>query len=174
MWREHLHRGSVIVSIDTDSKLLKIANSQGVHVRFGTEQNGSFVREAAAEFGPFDVVLDHGPHTSSHMVDSFRRLFVEALSGDGVYMVEDTHCDYQTTYRDSRISFMDFVKALIDAKHSHYEAASETSFRVGHPDRLREVSVPAITPILGSIEIYDSVVVVRRANQTLPQRIYRS
>ena len=175
MWREYLHPDSLIVSIDIISQLLSIADSGGIHVRFGGEQGVSFLREVAAEFGPFDVILDDGCHTSSHMVDSFRCLFANALSDSGVYMVEDVDRDYWKSYRDSRVSFIDLVRALIDAMHSHYQVAiSETNFRVGHPDRIREVSVPAITPILGSIEIYDSIVVVRRATRDLTRSIYRS
>jgi hypothetical protein len=191
MWREYLHPDSLIVCIDLNSKLLKIADSGGAHVRIGgSDQDVSFLREVAAEFGPFDFILDGGSrslthllpsqrgragHTSSHMVDSFRCLFANALSDGGVYMVEDVDCDYWTFYRDSRISFIDLVRALIDAMHGHYQVAtSEANFRVGDPDRIREVAVPAITPILGSIEIYDSVVVVRRATRDLPRSIYRS
>lgn len=173
MWQECLHPDSLIVGIDIDSKLLKIADSGGIHVRI-VEQNVSFLREVAAEFGPFDVVLDAGSHTSSHMVDSFRCLFANALSDSGVYVVEDVDCDYWKRYRDSRVSFIDLVRALIDAMHGHYQVAtSETNFRVDHSDRIREVSVPAITPILGSIEIYDSIVIVRRATRDLTRSIYR-
>jgi hypothetical protein len=175
MWQEYLHPDSLIVGIDINSKFLKIADSGGIHVRFGGEQGVPFLREVAAEFGPFDVILDDGTHTSSHMVDSFRCLFANALSDSGVYMVEDVDCDYRKFYRDSRVSFIDFVRALIDAMHGHYQATtSETNFRVGHPDRIREVSVPAITPILGSIEIHDSIVIVRRATRDLARSIYRS
>jgi hypothetical protein len=175
MWQEYLHPGSLIVGIDINSNLLKIADSRGIHVRIGGKQNVSFLREVAAEFGPFDIILDGGSHTSSSMVNSFRCLFANALSETGVYMVEDVDYDYWTFYRDSRVSFIDLVGALIDAMHSHYQVATgETNFRVGHPDRMREVSVPAIAPILGSIEIYDSIVVVRRATRDLTRSIYRS
>lgn len=175
MWQEYLHPDSLIVGIDVNSELLKIADSAGIHVRLGGAQSVSFLSEVAAEFGPFDVIVDDGSHTSSHMVDSFRCLFANALSDSGVYMVEDVDCDYWKFYRDSRVSFIDFVRALIDAMHSHYQVSNnETSFRVGHPDRIREVTVPAITPILGSIEIYDSFVVVRRGARALTRSIYRS
>ena len=174
MWQEYLHPDSLIVGIDINSKLLKIADSGGIHVRIGGEQNVSFLREVAAEFGPFDVILDAGDHTSSHMVESFRCLFANALSDSGVYVVEDVDCDYWMRYRDSRVSFIDLVRALIDAMHGHYQVAtSETKFRVDHSDRIREVSVPAITPILGSIEIYDSIVIVRRTTRDLTRSIYR-
>jgi hypothetical protein len=175
MWQEYLHPDSLIVGIDINSKLLKIADSRGIHVRFAGEQGVSFLSEVAAEFRPFDAILDKGSHTSSHMVDSFRILFANALSDSGIYIVEAVDCDYRKFYRDSRVSFIDFVRALIDAMHGHYQVAtSETNFRVGHPDRIQEVSVPAITPILGSIEIYDSIVVVRRATRDLTRSIYRS
>ncbi len=108
------------------------------------------------------------------MVESFRCLFANALSDSGVYVVEDVDCDYWMRYRDSRVSFIDLVRALIDAMHGHYQVAtSETKFRVDHSDRIREVSVPAITPILGSIEIYDSIVIVRRTTRDLTRSIYR-
>lgn len=172
MWQEYLHPGSHIVGIDINSRLLKIADLGGINVRIAGGQHPSFLTEVATEFGPFDFILDGGSHTSSNMVSSFRYLFANALSQNGVYMVEDVHCDYWTPYRDSRVSFIDLVRALIDAMHSHYQAASdETCFRVGHPDRMREVTVPAITPILGGIEIYDSVVIVRRATRDLPRSI---
>lgn len=186
MWREYLHPDSLIVLIDINSRLLRIADSGGNHVRICREQDVSFLTEMAAEFGPFDVILDDGlgrragyassdaGHTSSHMVDTFRRLFANALTDGGVYIVEDVHCDYWTIYRDSRVSFIDLVRALIDALHGPYQVATnENNFRVGHPDRIRELSVPAVTPILGSIEIYDSIVVVRRASRDLPRSIRR-
>lgn len=186
MWREYLHPDSLIVLLDINSRLLRIAGSEGIHVRIVGEQDVSILKAVTAEFGPFDVILDDGlsrraghaksdgGHTSSHMVNSFRSLFANALTDSGVYIIEDVYCDYWTAYRDSRVSFMDFVRALIDAMHGHYQpTTSETNFQVGHPDRLWEVSVPAITPILGSIEIYDSIVVVRRAVRDLPRSICR-
>jgi predicted O-methyltransferase YrrM len=174
MWQEYLHRDSHIVGIDVNSELLKIAHGGDVHVRIGGELEVDLLGAVAAEFGPFDVIIDAGTHTSSHMVNSFRSLFANALNDGGVYMVEDVNRDYWTSYRDSRVSFIDLVVALIDAMHAHYQVAtSEADFRVGHPGRIREVSVPAITPMLGSIEIHDSIVVVRRANRDLARTIHR-
>lgn len=164
MWQDYLHPGSFLVSADFNSMLLKIAESGTSYVRMCHGQSDSFLRQVAAEFGPFDVILDQGIHTSSHMVEFFRRLFASALREGGIYIVEDVYCDYLKPYRDSRISFIDFVKALIDAMHAHYQVANYgTCSRIGDPDQIREVSVPAITPLLGGLEVYDSIVVVRRA-----------
>ncbi|OMC36393.1 hypothetical protein A5739_03915 [Mycobacterium colombiense] len=163
-WQDYLHPGSFLVCADGKSKLLKIAESGNTYVRMCEERHGSLLEKVATEFGPFDVILDKGSHTSSHMVDSFRSLFTTALGDGGTYMVEDVYYDYWTPYRDRRLSFIEFVKALIDAMHAHYQVVStETASEVGHPGRIREVSVPAITPVLGGIEVYDSIVVVHRA-----------
>lgn len=175
MWQEYLHPNSRVVGIDIDSKLLKIADSSGVHVQLVDDRNISFLRKVATEFGPFDLILDDGNHTSSRMVNCFRSLFMNSLDDTGVYIIEDVDCDYRKSYRDSHISFIDFVRALIDAMHYHHQAtASETNFRIDHPDRIQDVSVPAITPILGSIAIYDSIIVVRRATRNLTRSICRS
>jgi hypothetical protein len=176
MWQEYLHPDSHTVGVDTNAKLLKIANSKGIHARIaGEEASEDFLKEVATEFGPFDIIVDNGNHTSSHMVDSFRCLFANFLSDGGVYIIEDVYCDYRKSYRDSRTSFIDFVRALIDAMHAHYQVTTgDTNFQVGHADRIREVLVPAITPILGAIEIYDSLVVVRRAARGLTRSTHRT
>ncbi|ATA28878.1 SAM-dependent methyltransferase [Mycobacterium lepraemurium] len=162
--QKSLHPDSLIVGIDVDTKLLKIADSQGIHVRIGGEQGDFFLSRVAAEFGPFDIILDIGTHTSSHMVNCFRCLFMNALSEGGAYIVERVDCDYRRSYRDSRVSFMDLITALVDAMHSNAIAAVP-KFRASNPGSVVEVSVPAITEALGGIEICDSVVIVRRAVQ---------
>lgn len=174
MWQEYLHPDSLIVGIDSDAKLIRIADSGDVHVRLVGEGNASLFEKVTAEFSPFDVILDEGSHTSSHMVEAFRCLFANALDDSGLYIIEDVNCDYWKLYRDRRVSFIDFVRILIDAMHGHYQVTSaETEFRVDHSDRIREMSVPAITPMLGGIEIYDSIVIVRRAARELTRSLYR-
>lgn len=167
MWQELLHPDSLIVGIDVDAKLVKIADSQGIHVRIGREQTTS-LSGTAAEFGPFDVILDTGIHTNSHMVDCFRCLFVSALSDGGAYIVERVDCDYRKSYRNSPVSFIDLVRALIDAMHSKV-TTSGTSLRGRNPGNMLAVSVPTITPTLGSIEIYETIVIVRRTTPDLTQ-----
>lgn len=131
MWREYLHPDSVIVGIDIDSKLVKIADSGSVHIRIGGEQDVSLLREVAAEFGPFDIIIDAGSQTRSRMVDSFHRLFENALSDSGVYIFDDVYCDYWTLYNS--FSFIDLLNASIDAVRGHYQVATDiANFQVGH------------------------------------------
>jgi hypothetical protein len=174
MWRKYLHPQSVIVGIDIDPNCKKFEDPKSdVHVRIGGQQDATFLQEVNAEFGPFDVILDDGSHMTSHMVESFRGLFDSALAEPGVYIAEDVHSNYWKSYRDSSMSFVDFIAVLVDAMHAHYpNAEGERHFRADHPARLQEVSVPRITPKLGSIEIHDSIVVVRKASRDLPRSVY--
>lgn len=131
LWQEYLHPGSIIVGVDVDSNLMKIADAGSLHVRIGTEQDGCLLRELAAEFGPFDVIIDSGSQTSARMADSFECLFKNALDDGGIYIVEDVYCDYWTLYNG--FSFSDLFKALIDAARGHYQVATDiTKFHSGH------------------------------------------
>lgn len=175
LWREYLDSDSVIVGVDIDPACKQFQNEAGnVHVRIGSQQDLVFLQRLVDEFGLFDVIIDDGSHMTSHMTDTFRFLFRSGLADTGVYIVEDLHSNYWTYYRDSRSSFMDFVATLVDAMHAHYfESESEIYFRTGHPERKQEIVVPSITPVLGSIEIHDSLVAVRKAVRDLPRTIYQ-
>lgn len=131
MWQKYLHPDSLIVGVDIDSKLAKIADSGGSRIRIGGGQNAVLLDELAAEFGPFDVIIDAGSKMSSDMVDSFRYLFGNALGDSGVYLIEDVYCDYWTFV--NTFSYIDLVKMLIDAIFGHYRVAtSVANFRAGH------------------------------------------
>lgn len=175
MWRQYLHPDSTIVGVDIDPECKQFDNpANGVHVRIGAQQDTDVLAEVADEFGPFDVILDDGSHMTSHMVDTFRWLFPNALTDGGVYIVEDIHCNYWKHHRDSAMSFVDFTKYLIDAMHAHYQTAtSELDFRVGHPQRRSEIPVPAAATMLGGVEFYDSIAVFHRRSRELPRTIHR-
>lgn len=130
-WQKYLHPESLIVGIDIDSKLVKIADSGGSHIRIGGEGSVSFLADIAAEFGPFDVIIDAGSQTSSRMIDSFDSLFENALRGSGIYIMGDVYCDFWTLYNS--FSFADILSAFVDAVRGHHRVASDIArFRSGH------------------------------------------
>lgn len=131
MWQQYLHPDSLIVGVDIDSKLAKIADSGGSRIRIGGGQNPALLDELAAEFGPFDVIIDAGSISSTRLADRFRCLFEKALSDTGVYLIEDVYCDYWTFAND--FSLRDTAKALVDAVYGHYRVATSiANFRAGH------------------------------------------
>jgi len=177
MWRRYLHPDSVIVGIDIDPATAQFDDpASGIHVRVGGQQDVDFLREVVDEFGPFDVILDDGSHRSSHMIDTFRYLFPNALADGGIYLVEDIHANYWTGWRDTATTFADFTRWLTDAMHAHYQSSdSESDFRVGDPGRKLAFKVPFATTVIEKIDVYDSVTVVHRADgrRQLPRSIYK-
>ncbi|MGY4648863.1 class I SAM-dependent methyltransferase [Mycobacterium sp. URHB0021] len=105
MWRQYLHPESVIVGIDIDPATERFDDStQRLHVRIGRQQDTSFLQSVVSELGPFDVILDDGSHMTSHMVATFRYMFVKGLAPAGVYIVEDVAAKHWRPFRDSPMS----------------------------------------------------------------------
>lgn len=178
MWRRFLHPESTIVGIDIDPSTQQFDDpSQRVHVRLGSQTDISFLRDVTKEFGPFDVILDDGSHMNSHIVLTFQHLFPMGVAAGGIYMVEDLHSNYWKPYRDSPMSFADFIKWLTDAMHAHYQTvgSKELDFRVGSSYRLNEIQVPLATTLVEKVEFYDSIAIVHRAKgrRDVPMSVYQ-
>jgi hypothetical protein len=170
MWRRYLATDSVIVGVDVDPACARFEDpSRNLYVRIGAQQDVGFLRSVVEEFGPFDVVLDDGSHVTSHQIESFRYLFAKGLADGGIYLVEDLHSNYWKAFRDTRRSFIDLAKDLVELLHAHYpQAGEERRFRQGSPSRKKQFQVPAITTMLEGVEFYDSLIVVRRSRGTRP------
>lgn len=177
MWRRYFHPEAVLVGIDSDPACKQFDDpARNIHVRIGDQQDIPFLQTLVNEFGPFDIILDDGSHLASHMVDTFRYLFPNGLADGGVYLVEDIHANYWLNFRDTPITFADFVKHLIDAMHAHYLQAGprlEVAFRTGDPQRIAQFRVPLATTLLSKIEFYDSMAVVHRGPRELPRTFYQ-
>ncbi|MBJ7338777.1 MAG: class I SAM-dependent methyltransferase [Mycolicibacterium sp.] len=177
MWRRYLHPDSVIVGIDIDPATARFDDpARGIHVRVGGQQDVDFLRRVVDELGPFDVILDDGSHLASHIIDTFRYLFPNALADGGLYLVEDLHANYWTGWRDVPTTFADFTRWLTDAMHAHYQSYdSESDFRTDGPERQRSFKVPFATTVLDKIEFHDSIALVYRANgrRVPPRTIYK-
>ena len=175
-WSRYLGPEATIVGIDINPWCARFDDpTHGRHVRIGGQQDPGFLRSVVAEFGPFDVILDDGSHRPSHMNASFAHLFDGALVPEGTYMVEDLQTNYWLGFRDAKVSFVDLAAGLVDAMHAQYwDMSSETEFRVGSPDRAMSVEVPRIAKLVRSVEFFDSIVVIRKAEagRPLPTSVY--
>ncbi|OMC34680.1 hypothetical protein A5740_09455 [Mycobacterium sp. GA-1841] len=130
-WKACLHPDSLVVGIDPDSRMTKIADSSGVYVRFGGGQRTALLSELATAFGRFDIVIDVASQTTTRMTESFRLLFDSALTKDGIYIFEDVYCDIWTLYNS--FSASDILTILRDALRGHYRIATSVAhFRAGH------------------------------------------
>lgn len=164
MWRNYLHSESVIVGIDIDSACSRFDDPvHRVHVRIGSQDDAAFLDSVCKELGPFDVILDDGSHLSAHMIASFNYLFLPALTERGLYIAEDTHTNFWSTYRKERYSFVDLCKDLVDEMHSHYlRVTSEPLYRGGHHEQVRSLMVSRLSAQIREISFRDSIIAIQK------------
>jgi hypothetical protein len=164
MWRKVLHPQSLIVGIDIDPNCARFDSpGEQIRVRIGSQDDPAFLAAVAAEFGPFDIILDDGSHMCSHMIASFGHLFLPALAAHGLYIVEDTHTNFWAQYRDWGYSFIDLAKDLVDVMHSHYpQLAGEPAYRIGHAEQGASLSVPRVSAQIREISFRDSIIAIRK------------
>ena len=175
MWREFLRPEAIIVGIDIDPDCKAFDRPQdNLFVRIGDQSDPEFLDSIVEEFGPFDFILDDGSHICSHMIDSFNALFMDGLKQGGIYLLEDTHSSFWPDYRDSRYTFIDYAKDLVDLMHAHYwDYDDEKNFRYGHESRTQEVLAPRISAWISEIQFRDSLVTIKKSrNPTLPVSVH--
>lgn len=182
LWRRYFWTDAVIVGVDVNPSCAQFGDpDRGVHVRIGAQQDRGFLAGLVDEFGEFDIILDDASHVPSWTNASFDFLFTHGLADGGVYLVEDLFgCYLPKPFCDPLgegvAPFMDTVKTLIDTMHVTYPRAGPEwagVFEVGHPDCLDEFEVPLATVLVSSIEVHDSIVVIRRGPRQPPRFIRR-
>jgi hypothetical protein len=90
MWQHFFPRG-LVYGMDLYPK----PGVRGPRIRTiqGDQNDPSFLRSLAAEFGPFDIIIDDGSHINEHVRTSFEELFASVRPG-GYYVIEDLHTSY--------------------------------------------------------------------------------
>ena len=124
MWRSYFRRGQVY-GLDLFSK----TDLDGIRLRTlrGDQNDPDCLARIAAEFGPFDIIIDDGSHINEHVLTSFRALFPHVRPG-GFYVIEDLWTSYLPGYGgdgqdlDNPSTMLVMIKSLVDALH-HEERA---------------------------------------------------
>jgi hypothetical protein len=175
-WSRYFGPAATIVGIDINPWCAQFDDpARHRYVRIGGQQDPVFLGAVVDELGPFDVILDDGSHRPAHMNASFRHLFDAGLAPNGLYLAEDLQTNYWFGFRDAKVSFVDLAAGVVDEMHAQYQGVqSETAFRVGHPDRRPSFEVPRIAKLVRSVEFFDSIVVIRKADgpRPLPASVY--
>lgn len=91
---------ATVVGFDLKLRLLDPeASSDGVIYLQGDQTDVERLREVAARFGPFDLVIDDGSHVAAHQATTLRALLPCVVPG-GIYVIEDTHADQGASSAD--------------------------------------------------------------------------
>lgn len=171
LWKRYFGDASVIVGMDVEPSCADHADPErDLHVRIADQADPAALRAVAAEFGPFDVVLDDGGHTADQQITSFATLYLDHLTVPGVYMVEDTHTSYWPEFQDrgATETFMSLAADLVHELHEPYFAHRRVDYAVEREHRLAELEVGAFAASTASINFHDSVVWFERVNRALP------
>lgn len=147
-WRRYFGSDATIVGIDVDPACAERVSAPN-HVRIGSQADPVFLEKLAAEFGPFDVVLDDGSHVGHHQRASFEALFPHVKAG-GIYAIEDTHTSYWPDHgggfrRPS--SAIELGKAIVDDMHGWYHHHVEREW---------------VRSQIPAVHFYDSVIVIEK------------
>jgi hypothetical protein len=169
LWRKYFsHPDTVVVGIDIQPQCVRFDSpNEGIRVRIGSQADPRFLRELIEEFGPFDLIIDDGSHRSSHMIASFNCLFAGGLKESGIYFVEDLHANYWPAWRDTRLSFLDVCKELVEHMHAHYRQGSPEMFMVAKASHqsMAAFEVPVITTMIREIRFFDSIVAIYKTHR---------
>jgi len=169
LWRRYFdHPDTVIVGIDIDPSCARFdSERERIHVRIGSQADAAFLDTVTRDFGPFDIIIDDGSHHSSHMIASFNHLFADALEEDGIYLAEDLHANYWMPYRDTRRSFLDLCKELMEFMHAHYTRGSLAEWLLESDSEADQLSldVPVIATMIKEIRVFDSIVVIQKTRR---------
>jgi hypothetical protein len=177
LWRKYFrHPETVVVGIDISADCAVYESpTDAIYVRIGSQIDAVFLKNLVEEFGPFDVIVDDGSHISSHIITTFNTLYCTGLRDEGIYLVEDLHASYWHPWRDSRKSFFDVCKELLEHMQAHYRNAPPAAFLIEKASAQPSVAVevPIITTMIKEIRFFDSMVAIYKTRRDhVPHYLY--
>jgi hypothetical protein len=130
-WRDYFeHPNTEIVGFDIDASRAGRQDLERVTLVQGDQADEEALRGLVAVYGPFDVVIDDGPHIPTLQISTFQKIFPFVKPG-GIYIVEDIQTQHFPMFGPSTI-VTDFFANL--ALHIQ---ANGTSWHSAHfPDHV--------------------------------------
>ncbi len=157
MWRDYFSKDAHIIGMDIDPACREM-EKDGFEIWIGDQANREFWAGFKQKHTTLDIVLDDGGHTMEQQLTTFQELF-PILSDGGLYMCEDTHTSYVTSFRGGlkrEGTFLEYVKNMIDELHAWYHKSDE------------EISSGYLANYLYSVQVFDSIVVIEKRRKAQP------
>jgi len=157
MWKWYFGQKAKIFGIDIDEA--KLFEENKIKTFQCDQANRDQLKEVIGKMPTLDIVIDDGGHTMEQQIASFEVIY-PAMSDEGVYICEDTHTSFFEEYGGGpgvKRTFMSVIKKYIDqlsAVHSR-----------------EQVPMTDFTNSTDSIHFYNSIVVIEKGIQGLPDKL---
>lgn len=90
---------------------------------FITHQGDQFYKKTYDSLsGKFDVIIEDGSHRADHQLFTFETLFERFVKPEGLYVVEDLHCNQDNFFWGTVNQFEDTMLASLERKGSWFYA----------------------------------------------------
>ena len=160
IWSKYLPPGSIIVGIDIDKACANLPVSPNVFIHIGDASDPVSLDHMLGD-AHFDVIIDDGSHRSDQIIAAFQACFPRRLNPNGLYIVEDLHCSYSTSYGGGfRLpsAALEWFKGLADALNSdHFERDASEKLDEAELQRLQELGRQ-----IACVSFFDSVALIQR------------
>jgi hypothetical protein len=159
MWKNYFGEKAKIIGIDIDPRC-KSLEEENITIFIGSQSDRKFLRSVKEQIPKVDLLIDDGGHTMVQQIVSYEELFSH-IKDDGVYLCEDLHTSYWTSYGGGykrRGTFIEYSKNFIDSLNA-YHSSQKKYFGI---------KVNEFTKSVDSIHYYDSIVVIEKKRREQP------
>jgi hypothetical protein len=159
IWSKYLPPGSIMVGIDIDPACAGFRPETNISILIGDAGDKVAIDRMLGD-AKFDIIIDDASHRSDHVVSTFNACFGRLNCG-GLYIVEDLHCSYRSSYGGGfhlAGSSMEWFKGLADALNvDHFEPDASAKLDGIELERLGQLGRE-----IARITFFDSLVVVEK------------
>jgi cephalosporin hydroxylase len=152
LWRSYFGPQARIVGLDINPKC-KAFEGPNTTVRIGDQGDPAFLDGIAAEFGPFDIVIEDGSHAFDHQILAFKTLFPH-IRTPGFYCCEDLCTSYWEEEYGGGVrkpgTGIEFFKHLIDEQNAWFS----------RDDAARDPD--ALAHVLSGLHFYPALMVIEK------------
>lgn len=159
MWKQYFGSQASVIGVDINPRSLDFKEDQ-IDIVIGDQEDRSFLQSLRQQVPRIDILIDDGGHTMTQQINTFEELF-PAVSSDGVYICEDTHTSYWSSfgggYRKPG-TFIELAKDKVDEINAFHNRQNTEGFEVTD-----------FTTSVKSMHFYDSMVVIEKKARGAPQ-----
>lgn len=159
MWKHYFGQRAKVFGVDVDPRSTEFEEEQ-IQIIIGDQEDRAFLQSLRQQIPRIDILIDDGGHTMAQQINTFEELF-PAVSENGIYICEDTHTSYWSSfgggYRKPG-SFIEYAKDKIDEINAYHNKQHAEGFEI--TDFTRSVK---------SMHFYDSMVAIEKGRRGPPE-----